>query len=74
MTATAKDPWTVTLGWTPDQNFGRVSVMPNRTPVYAIVGLLRAGETHETVASEFDLAVEQVKVIDWLGDESREWA
>lgn len=70
----ASEPWTVTLAWTPDQNLGRVSVMPSRAPVFAIIGLLQAGETHEAIAYDHGLTVEQVRVLAMLADEAKEWA
>jgi uncharacterized protein (DUF433 family) len=63
---TARDPWTVTLCWTPDQNSGRVSVHPNRHPVTAVWGLLTAGETPETVSEEHACTPVEVRVLDVL--------
>lgn len=65
----AAAPWTVTLAWTPDQNFGSVSALNGRVPLHAIFGLLRAGETHETVAAEYGLSGEEVAVLDRLRHE-----
>lgn len=69
---TASAPWTVTLAWTPDQNFGRVSVMPRRAPVFAILGLLRAGEPAATVATEHGVTVQEVEVLRHLADDLEE--
>lgn len=66
---TASAPWTVTLAWTPAQNGGAVSVMPSRAPVYAVLGLLRAGEAPATVAAEFGITVEEVEVLRHLAED-----
>lgn len=71
---TAANPWTVTLAWTPDQNHGAVSIMPRRVPVYAVLGLIRAGEPHDEIAADFDLTLEEVAVIERLAEEASEWA
>lgn len=63
---TAAAPHTITLAWTPDQNLGRVSTLRNRTPLFAVLGLLSAGEDVETVAHEYGLAIEEVLVLDQL--------
>lgn len=60
---TAADPWTVTIGWTPDQNFGRPCVMPSRAPLFAILGLMAAGEQPDVIAAEHDLTAEAVHVL-----------
>lgn len=69
---TAAEPWTVTLAWTPDQNNGRVSIMPRRTPLMAIIDLIGASETRTAVAAEYDLTVTEVAVLDQLYEEFRE--
>lgn len=56
-------PWTVTLAWTPGQNGGRVSVMPNRAPVFAVVGLMTAGESTDQVAAEHRITEMQAYVL-----------
>lgn len=74
---TATNPHTITLCWTPEQNFGQVSVYPTRAPVYAVLGLLRAGEAPETVAHEHGLSVDEVRLLGRLADELTEpggWA
>lgn len=63
---TARRPWTVTLCWTPDQNFGRVAVMPNRHPVSAVWDLLIAGDDPGTVAEEHAVTPTEVRVLDQL--------
>jgi uncharacterized protein (DUF433 family) len=68
----ARHPWTVTLAWTPDQNWGRVSVMPHRAPVSAVAGLLRAGETHDVVAEEHQIEPREVAVLARLVDDLTE--
>lgn len=70
---TAASPWTVTLAWTPNQNLGAVSVLNGRAPVFAILGLLQAGETPEIVADEFGITLEQIEVLRRLADEARGW-
>lgn len=69
MTATARDPHTVTLSWSPDQNSGRVSTHMHRVPVHAIIGLLRAGETVEAVADEYLLPRATVHLLRLLADD-----
>lgn len=73
-TPTAREPWTVRLCWTPEQNHGVVSVHgPSRAPITAVAALIRAGEPAEDVAAEFDLLVEEVQVLEHLiADLSRE--
>lgn len=66
---TARDPHTITLCWTPDQNFGRVSCLNGRAPLSAVLGLLWAGETRETVAAEYGLTAKEVEVLAVLADE-----
>lgn len=66
----AAAPWTVTLAWTPDQNFGAVSAVNGRVALHAIFGLLHAGEAHEAVAAEFGLSGEEVAVLDRLRQET----
>lgn len=69
---TASAPWTVTLAWTPDQNFGAVSALNGRVALHAIFGLLYAGESHESVAAEYGLSGEEVAVLDQLRHETCE--
>lgn len=70
MTApTARAPHTVTLCWTPEQNFGRVSCLNGRVPVSAVLGLLWAGEDHDAVAGEYGLSPEEVGVLAVLARE-----
>lgn len=66
---TAAAPWTVTLAWTPDQNFGAVSTLTGRAPLHAVMGLLNAGETVAVVAAEHGLSGEEVAVLDRLRQE-----
>jgi uncharacterized protein (DUF433 family) len=70
---TAAEPWTVTIGYSPDQNGGRPCVMPRRVPIHAIVGLIRGGEDTQAVADEFGLTVEQVGMIEILMVEALRW-
>lgn len=66
---TARNPWTVTLCWTPDQNFGAVSVHPGRSPVTAIIGRVRAGEPLTDVADDYGVSVPEVQVLMRLADD-----
>lgn len=68
---TARTPHTVTLAWTPDQNFGRVSCLNGRVPVSVVLGRLWAGEPHDEVATDFVLSREEVGVLAVLADELR---
>lgn len=61
--ATASEPYTVTLSWSPDQNGGRVSVLNGRAPVWALVARLRAGDPVEGVAADFGVTVQQLEVL-----------
>ena len=45
----------------PDVRFGKPCLTGTRMDVATIVGLIAAGETVETVASEYQLSVEQVR-------------
>lgn len=45
---------------TPDTNFGKPYFTHTGTPLYAVTQLLKAGETIEDVADDFDLPVDQV--------------
>lgn len=69
---TAADPWTVTLCWTPRQNYGQVSIWPGRGPVSAVWGLLTAGEDAATVAGEHHATPVEVQVLEQLRMESRD--
>lgn len=61
--STPSRPWTVTLAWVEGQNFGRISVMPRRTPVLAIFQLLTANERVIDVLAEYDLTPQQLEVL-----------
>lgn len=60
---TARNPWTVTLCWTPEQNHGAVSVWPGRSPVHAIVAMASAGTPVVEVAAEYGVSVATVRVL-----------
>jgi uncharacterized protein (DUF433 family) len=45
----------------PDVRFGKPCVAGTRMDVATVVGLIAAGETVETVASEYQLTIEQVR-------------
>ena len=45
----------------PDVRFGKPCVSGTRMDVATIVGLIASGETVETVATEYQLSVEQVR-------------
>lgn len=62
-------PWTVTLAWTPGQNFGAVATLTGRAPLHAVLGLLHAGEPVDVVAAEHGLSREEVAVLDRLRHE-----
>lgn len=66
---TATHPHRLELCWTPDQNTGTVSVFPRRYPVTAIIGQLRAGETAERVAVEYELTADQVRLLGRLAEQ-----
>jgi uncharacterized protein (DUF433 family) len=70
---TAADPYTVTLSWSPDQNFGRVSTYEKRVPLFAIVRAIRSGETLDEIADDYDLPVQHISVIAHLAAEVGEW-
>lgn len=70
---TAREPFTVTLAWTPDQNFGRVSTLNRRVPLFAIARAVRAGDSLEEIADDYGLTVEQVTVIARLAEEVGAW-
>lgn len=65
----ARNPWTVTLCWTPTQNHGAVSTLTARAPVTAIVGLLHAGVSIPQVAAEFGIPEQAVHVLHHLIDD-----
>jgi uncharacterized protein (DUF433 family) len=69
---TAAAPWTVTLAWAPDQNFGRVSTLNHRVPLFAIVAAIRAGDLLDEIADDYDLTTEQVEVLARLAAEAQE--
>lgn len=56
-------PLTVTLAWTPDQNFGAVSTLNGRAPIAAVVGQLRAGDPAAEVAEEFGITETEVVLL-----------
>lgn len=60
---TAADPWLLTLAWTPDQNWGAVSLLPSRTPVWVVIEQLLAGTTRGALATEYDLTDEAITVL-----------
>lgn len=66
---TSVDPWTVTLAWTPHQNFGRVSVLPSRSPVFAVFGQLTAGDPPDEVADDYGIPPVAARVLDKLRGE-----
>jgi uncharacterized protein (DUF433 family) len=45
----------------PDVRFGKPCIKGTRMDVATVVGLFAAGETIETVSSEYDLSVEQIR-------------
>ena len=45
----------------PDVRFGKPCIKGTRMDVATVVGLFAAGETVETVSSEYQLSVEQVR-------------
>ena len=45
----------------PDVRFGKPCIAGTRMDVAIVVGLVAAGETVETVASEYQLTIEQVR-------------
>lgn len=69
---TARDPWTVTLAWTPGQNSGRVSILDGRSPVSAIIGQVQAAVPVAEVAAEYGCTVQDVAVLLRLVDELRD--
>lgn len=70
---TAPAPRTVEIAWTPDQNFGRVSTLNRRVPLFAIARAVRAGDSVEEIADDYGLTVEQVTVIARLAEEVGAW-
>ena len=49
------------ISMNPDVRFGKPCITGTRMDVATVVGLIAAGETVETVASEYQLTVEQVR-------------
>jgi uncharacterized protein (DUF433 family) len=49
------------ISMNPDVRFGKPCVSGTRIDVATIVGLIAAGETVETVAEQYQLAVDQVR-------------
>lgn len=49
------------ISMNPDVRFGKPCVAGTRIDVATVVGLMAAGETVETVASEYQLSIEQVR-------------
>jgi uncharacterized protein (DUF433 family) len=45
----------------PDVRFGKPCIKGTRMDVATVVGLFAAGETVETVSSEYELSVEQIR-------------
>jgi uncharacterized protein (DUF433 family) len=45
----------------PDVRFGKPCIAGTRMDVATVVGLVAAGETVETIASEYQLTIEQVR-------------
>jgi uncharacterized protein (DUF433 family) len=45
----------------PDVRFGKPCIAGTRMDVATVVGLVAAGETVETVASEYQLSIDQVR-------------
>ena len=45
----------------PDVRFGKPCIAGTRVDVATVLGLIAAGETLETVASEYQLSIEQVR-------------
>ena len=45
----------------PDVRFGKPCIKGTRMDVATVVGLFAAGETEETVSSEYELSVEQIR-------------
>jgi uncharacterized protein (DUF433 family) len=45
----------------PDVRFGKPCIAGTRLDVATVLGLIAAGETVETVASEYQLSIEQVR-------------
>ena len=70
-TPTARNPHTITLCWTPDQNGGRVSTYPGRAPLYAVLGLVWAGEHHDEIATDHGLSRTELAVLVALATELR---
>lgn len=66
---TAANPHTITLCWSPEQNFGQVSLLSTRAPAPVVLGALRAGDTPETVAAEYGLSVDEVRLLQRFAEE-----
>jgi uncharacterized protein (DUF433 family) len=49
------------ISMSPDVRFGKPCIAGTRLDVATVVGLIAAGETIDTVASEYELSVEQVR-------------
>ena len=49
------------ISMNPDVRFGKPCITGTRMDVATVVGLIAAGETVETVASEYQLTIEQVR-------------
>jgi len=47
----------------PRFNSGRISLRRNRMPLFAVLGSLKAGDTAAVVAHEYDLSVQEVRVV-----------
>jgi hypothetical protein len=67
--ATATDPHRVQLCWVEEQNHGRVSVFPNRSPVGPMISRVRAGEDLGKVAFDYGIPRHQLAVLVRLSEE-----
>ena len=63
------DPHRVEVCWVEEQNFGRVSVFPNRAPVWAMIGRVRAGDDPNLVADDYGVPRSQFAVLVRLAGE-----
>jgi uncharacterized protein (DUF433 family) len=50
-----------TITMNPDVRFGKPCIAGTRMDVATVVGLIAAGETVETVASEYQLSTQQIR-------------
>ena len=49
------------ISMNPDVRFGKPCITSTRIDVATVVGLIASGETVETVATEYQLSIEQVR-------------